>query len=282
VLGAQYANYPALKAKGEELQRRLDLLKQKIGEALVEPTLRGDVNGDGIVDDNDFSDLITIIKDQLEDQLSDEEFDAADINRDGYVDVTDIIVLRDYLVDQEWPDEEEAEEARSWFDKKDAVDLQVVSTENGVSRVAVNLTNEKAYRALQLDLQLGGGIVKAASLGERTKGSLIFSQNENGVLRLFTIPASGEAISGNEGAVVYLDIEGAGEISGTATFTTTNLKSQRFDLNGETTAIDQIKEAAAAAGRKIYNLGGKLMDGLKKGVNIIKGEDGSAKKVIKK
>ena len=285
--GASYPEYPDLKKLAEQLQERIDLLKQKIGDALVEPTLRGDVNGDGVVDLQDLSDLIDIIKDQLEDELDEEDFKLADVNDDDYVDVTDIILLRDFLIDGEWADvdededEDDAEPARSWFDKKDVLDVKTVSTENGVTRLAINLTNEQVYRALQLDLQLNGATVKAASLGERTTGNLITSMNENGNYRLFTVPATGEGISGNEGAVIYLDIEGAAEISGTATFTTKNLKSQRFDLSG-TTAIDKLKNAAAAAGQKVYNLGGRMVDGLKKGVNILRGENGETKKVIVK
>ena len=49
-----------------------------------------------------------------------------------------------------------------------------------------------------------------------------------------------------------------------------------------TTAIDKLKNAAAAAGQKVYNLGGRMVDGLKKGVNILRGENGETKKVIKK
>ena len=84
------------------------------------------------------------------------------------------------------------------------------------------------------------------------------------------------------GNVIYLDVEGLnGEVSGTATFVKMNLSSDKFDLSG-TTAIDKLKSAAAAAGQKVYNLGGRLVDSVKKGVNILRGEDGSAKKVLKK
>ena len=33
---------------------------------------------------------------------------------------------------------------------------------------------------------------------------------------------------------------------------------------------------------KVYNLGGILMDGLKRGVNILRGSDGTSRKVIVK
>lgn len=276
-------NYKDLRDEADALQDKIDNLKKFIDEAGAAATLRGDINGDGVVDDDDFAALIEIVRDQLEDELSEDEFKAADVNEDNRVDVTDIIVMRDFLIDGAWFDDaaNNAAPARGWFDKKDLVTVKNLGTNEGVTRVAIMLDNEQSYRALQLDLQLNGATVKAASLGERTEGTLISGEGKNGNYRLFTVPSVGESISGNEGAVVYLDIVGAGELTGTATFTTKNLKSVTFDLSG-TTAIDKVKNAAAAAGQTIYNLGGRMVDGLKKGVNILRGEDGSAKKIIKK
>ena len=277
-------NYEDLRKEADALQDKIDNLKNFIDEAGAAATLRGDINGDGVVDDDDFAALIEIVRDQLEDELSEDEFKAADVNEDDRVDVTDIIVMRDFLIDGAWFDDAAANNAapaRGWFDKKDIVTVKNLGTNEGVTRVAIMLDNEQSYRALQLDLQLNGATVKAASLGERTEGTLISGEGKNGNYRLFTVPSVGESISGNEGAVVYLDIEGAAEITGTATFTTKNLKSVTFDLSG-TTAIDKVKNAAAAAGQTIYNLGGRMVDGLKKGVNILRGENGETKKVIVK
>ena len=277
-----YDDYDDAKAKADELQRRIDALKQAIGDALIEPTLRGDLNGDGVTDWKDFYILTNAVQTQTEPEQGDDNFDLYNLNGDDAVDVTDIILLRDYCISGEWSDEEGIEARSSWLDKKDILDVQTISTENGVTRLAINLTNEKSYRALQLDLNLGAANLVGATLADRTAGVLYQSEVVNGIVRLFTVPTTvEEGISGNEGAVIYLDIEGAAEISGTATFTTKNYKSEHFDLSG-TTAIDKLKNAAAAAGQKVYNLGGRMVDGLKKGVNILRGENGETKKVIKK
>lgn len=279
--GVSYRSYESYKDRAEKLQERINALKQALGDALLEPTLRGDLNGDGVTDWNDFYILVNAVKTQTEPEDGDDDFDLFNLNGDDAVDVTDIILLRDYCINDEWSDYDYDEEpARSWLEKKDLLDVQTVSTENGVTRLAINLTNEQSYRAFQLDLNLDGAKLVAATLSERATGILHQSENE-GHVRLFTIPSEGQGIAGNKGAVIYLDIEGAAEISGTATFASSNYKSERFDLSG-TTAIDKLKNAAATAGQKVYNLGGRMMDGLKKGVNILRGEDGSAKKVIKK
>ena len=43
-----------------------------------------------------------------------------------------------------------------------------------------------------------------------------------------------------------------------------------------------VANAIENAGQKIYDLGGRLMNGVKKGINIIRNADGSTKKVINK
>lgn len=276
-----YSDYEGDKKIADDLQERINAFKQALGDALIEKQVRGDLNGDGVTDWDDFFILTSAVQSQTEPQPDDDNFALYNLNGDDAVDVTDIILLRDYCINEEWSDEAVAARS-SWLDKKDILDVQTVSTENGVTRLAINLTNEKSYRALQLDLNLGAANLVGATLAERTAGVLYQSEVVDGTVRLFTVPTtSQEGISGNAGAVIYLDIQGAAEISGTATFATTNYKSERFDLSG-TTAIDKLKNAAAAAGQKVYNLGGRMMDGLKKGVNILRGEDGSAKKVIKK
>ncbi len=279
-----YVGFEAWKKRAEAIQERIDALKKTLSEAGALKSIVGDVNGDGIVDEDDYIALIGIVRNQLEETLDEDEFYRADMDGNERITVTDIILLRDVLLgfdDDDDDDDQGVVSARGWFDKNDGVTLKNLGSENGVTRVAVMLDNAQQYRALQLDLQLGGATVKAASLGERTQGVLFSNQAENGNFRLFTVPATNEGISGNEGAVIYLDIEGAGEITGTATFTTQSKKDVQFDLSG-TTAIDKLKNAAAAAGQQIYNLGGRMVDGLKKGVNILRGENGETKKVIKK
>jgi hypothetical protein len=50
---------------------------------------------------------------------------------------------------------------------------------------------------------------------------------------------------------------------------------------GETTGISTVKGEGSVMGA-IYNLGGRMMNGLKKGINIIRNASGETQKVIKK
>ena len=53
-------------------------------------------------------------------------------------------------------------------------------------------------------------------------------------------------------------------------------------LGGQTTGINSVEGTAESLKAKIYNVGGKLMNQIKKGINIIRNSDGSTQKVIKK
>ena len=50
--------------------------------------------------------------------------------------------------------------------------------------------------------------------------------------------------------------------------------------DGEATGID-IMAAMQSLKQKVYDLGGRVMNGMKKGVNIIQNADGTTKKVLK-
>jgi len=51
----------------------------------------------------------------------------------------------------------------------------------------------------------------------------------------------------------------------------------------QTTGIaERITNAIDSAAQKVYNLGGRLMEGVKKGINIIRNADGTTTKVVKK
>lgn len=99
-----------------------------------------------------------------------------------------------------------------------------------------------------------------------------------------------DAFTGEEGAVLYLDVETSDNFRGgkiqyeDITFLTTDGKGVNFKMAAtETTGImDRIANAADAAKQTIYNMGGRMVETLKKGVNIIRGNNGDAEKVIKK
>ena len=278
--------FSALKDSADNIEKAIAELKLNIEllSAAAEDDVRGDLTGDGEITREDLQMLIDIIKNQEEDDLDEDMFKRCDTNIDGVIDVTDIIWLQEMYMYGEWPTvADEAAASRSLFNSADKLNAQNMGTQNGITRMAINLDNNKAYQAFQMDFQLPEGAkVVEAKLGDRVMKTELMTSENGANYRVIAIGNSLSSIQGEKGAVLYLDIEGMnGELTGEATFVKKNFGSEHFSISA-TTAIDKVKNAAAAAGQTIYNLGGRMVDGLKKGVNILRGEDGSAKKVIKK
>ena len=229
----------------------------------------------------DLSALINIILNGEEDSANK---DACDINGDGEIDIVDVSWLRYYLVYEEWPETDRRNARQLSNGNIDKVELQVVSTANNVTRVAFNLTNETEFENFQFDIVLPAGAkVVGKSLGERVEnGNLLVNQNENSV-RVLGISNWNKSIAGEEGAVFYLDIENLnGDLTTEqAIFTDTNLVGRNLLDGSETTGIRQkITNLIESAGERIYDLGGRISNGIKNGIKIIKKGDGTTKKVV--
>lgn len=243
--------------------------------------VKGQINGDGKIDSGDLMELINIVLDPN----SNPNLNTCDINGDGEVDVTDLVWLRYFLVHHDWPTAT-AKARGGFFGDSNNVKMKVVSTSNNVTRVAVNLNNDTEFNHFQFNLLLPAGAkVVGQSLGERVEGAnLMMSQNE-GIVRLLAISSANNVFAGSEGAVLYLDVENLnGDLTiEKAVFTGTDFNSYTLVGNGETTGIrGTVTNAIESAGETIYNLGGKVMNGLKKGINIIRRADGTTEKVVKK
>jgi hypothetical protein len=62
-------------------------------------------------------------------------------------------------------------------------------------------------------------------------------------------------------------------------FATAAANTTAFQIGSEATGIASVK--AAADGEQVYSIGGRLMNAVKKGINIIRRADGTTQKVIK-
>ena len=259
-------------------------LKQDLKDMSLAEDVKGHIiPGKEEIDTDDMEALADII---LNGEEATADFARCDVNGDGDVDVTDLVWLRYFLVHGEWPNVQAAAPALYTFGNGGINNVTMEATANGnITRVAVNLTNETEFKHFQLNLQLPmGAKVVGQRLGERVEGAnLLIAQNDNEV-RMLAVSTANNVFAGNEGAVVYLDIE---NLTGDVTiekviFVDTALNGHRLNA-GETTGIaDRISNAIENAGQKIYDLGGRLMNSVKKGINIIRNADGSTKKVINK
>jgi len=270
----------------ENFTKDLDKLKQDLKDMSLAEDVKGHIiPGKEEIDTDDMEALADIILNGEEETA---DMNRCDINGDGDVDVTDLIWLRYFLVHGEWPNAQVPAGAPALytFGNGGIDNVTMEATANGnITRVAVNLTNETEFKHFQLNLQLPmGAKVVGQRLGERVEGAnLLIAQNDNEV-RMLAVSTANNVFAGNEGAVVYLDIENlTGDVNiEKVIFVDTALNGHRLNSAGTTGIADRISNAIENAGQKIYDLGGRLMNSVKKGINIIRNADGSTKKVINK
>ena len=266
----------------EKFDKDLKALKDKMKELNYTQDVKGHITGGEVIGTDDIQALANII---ISGQEGEQDPAVCDINGDGRVTVTDIIWLQYFWAFNEWPNPAAA--ARGDFNMNDAVNMEVVSTNGRITRLAINLNNSDSYRAFQIGMQLPAGAkVVGQSLGDRVQNAnLMHSESAMGNVRFLTMTSLNSSFEGNEGAVLYVDIENLnGDVTLTeAYFTNSEMNEAAFVNNGQTTSIrESITNALESAGQKIYNMGGRVMNGLKKGINIIRRNDGSNEKVIVK
>lgn len=277
----------------------IDGIKKEIanlGDAVDNLQLLGDANEDSRVNVLDYQKVINMILDpSLQPDPESEEMTAGgqtqadlfaniDINKSTVIEVGDLTAIVNYILNQNWPAEYAA--ARS-FNRGDNENLSLnySSVNSDVQRIAVNLENANDYTAFQMDVVLPDGMkIVGTSLSSRAGQShkLYSRTQQDGSVRILASSISGETFSGNEGAVLYIDVEGAKASSVeilNILFSDVNANTRAFKLGSNVTGIDAIGSTFDALKQKVYDLGGRVMNGVKKGINIIRNADGSTRKV---
>lgn len=163
----------------------------------------GDANGDGTVNVGDYVAVANYIL-----QMNPEPFifSAADVDENGIIDVGDLvgvanIVLGDFVTPSAAPHHDDG-----------TVTLTGESANNGEQQVVVtlNLDNEVDLTALQMNLALPEGLTLAqASLSSRAMHhSLAVNEQNDGKVRLLASSVANDLVTGHEGALLTLVLEG--------------------------------------------------------------------------
>ena len=160
-------------------------------------------------------------------------------------------------------------------------------------QIAVNVTNNASFTAGQFDVTLPAGMkLVGQELTGRSNGHEIFgSELSEGKYRILAATIENTAFVGHEGALVVLNVEVGSDYTGgtvevnNAIFSDADGRSYVItrgigDSTGETTGIDSI--TAPTMKERIFSIGGMVKKSIQKGINIIVGEDGTARKVVKK
>ena len=266
------------------VEAAIQKLKEKMKELNFTQDKKGHIANGGAneeINEDDLEALADII-------LNDEEYDleACDLNGDGDVDVSDLVILRYFCVHKKWPAGIVAVREMAGG-ANDAIDMQVVSVNGNTTRLAVNLTNDTMFRDFQIKLQLPAGAkLVGKSLGERVEGVNLMSSNAtNGTVNFVGLATTNGAINGADGSVLYLDVENLnGEVTiSKAIFVDNSLVGHDLVGASEATGIrETIANAVNSATQKFFDVSGRMMNSLKNGINIIRNNDGTSKKVLKK
>ena len=276
---------PAVIKRIESILADAETLKANIEENTYVP---GDLSGDKKVSLADFATLQSIIlsKPEVDDEV---QKAAADLNKDGFVDISDLMLLVRQILTPTAPAPARVRVAIPHATTNDAVSV-IVEGEGVHQRIGIMLDAEQAYAGCQMDITLPEGVTLAEETTGEMAGALSLLSNdlENGSHRILLSSVEGLTMATGNGALLWLDVNVDhnynGEGIGLSNVLFANSFGRAFELSvaaGETTGLSNVSMTQEVK-EKIYNVGGILMDGLKRGVNIIRGNDGSSKKIIVK
>lgn len=276
---------PAVRDSLAELSDQLEALQTEVEEKSYTP---GDVNRDGEILVDDYSAVLDVALEYTTYEPGSVEFLAADINGDGRVNIGDVTAVARILRGENAQGVRAI--ARTGMQQvTDALGFAAEGTGTR-QRIAISLDGSRDYVGGQLDIRLPQGVTLVGeSLGQAAEGLTLQSNDlQDGAHRvLFSSPEG--TLMGRSGVLLYLEVEVSHSYSGEG-FDVANVlladeAARTYALatpaDGEATGVGRVSLTEEWK-TKVYNLGGILMDGLKRGVNILRGSDGTSRKVIVK
>ena len=272
----------------ERCEKLLGKVKEYSDLIMKSRYLIGDVNEDEEVLVDDYT---TILRHTLHAAIITDPklLAAADANFDGAVNIGDLTAVARIITgtDDVQPAYAPSRVRSIIAPSADALALRFEG-EGLHQRIAVSVDASRLYAGAQMDIRLPEGItLSAATAGAGAEGFAVYTNAlENGMHRVVLTSLEGLTFAENGDALLWLDVQVDHNYSGEGVEISNILFSDTmahvYSLQapaGEATGLGTVSMTEEVK-EKIYNVGGILMDGLKRGVNIIRGNDGTSKKVI--
>ena len=257
----------------------------------------GDANEDGEVT---ISDVVTVANYILERHIGHFWFDAADVNGDGEISMGDLVAIVNIILNPDSYDYNGKMAKRGVMaESGSAISMPDTRSTEGTATVPVSLNNTTAYTAFQMDVELPeGATLASATLCDRAAGhNIAWSKLPDGKMRVVAYSTGNEAISGNAGELIALNIKAEKAVSGAISVENVRMVTPAgteyvigncgslLDING-TTGIGTT-EADKIVSVRYFNEAGVELKEPVKGANIIITEyaDGkieSKKMIVKK
>lgn len=295
-VGKQYGSY--MEAYAEVMNKVPELAKsiKQLAQDMEDKSYQlGDIHRDGKVNVRDYTEVRNIVVGATEVEEGSSEFYAADVDGNGEINIGDVTRVANIIM---WgnPEGENAYGVARRFElyaenlnMQDDVLGLTVEGQGTAQRIAISLDNARSYVGLQMDITLPEGVrIVNETAGARVESHDLLS-HDNGNAHRILISTLDNTEIGNSGVVVYLDVEVSSDYKG-GNIEVGNVLCADADahtyqvkgiIGGEATGITELN-AVEKVTSKIYNIGGQMMDTLKKGINIIVNSDGTVKKVLKK
>lgn len=205
---------------------------------------------------------------------------AADLNGNKTLDITDVAMDISLVYGEDPTTRRMARFAAPATDQAESMNIELVSEENGVRRFAINLNNATEMIAGQIDLKLPAGMyLSEVSAGERAEShSLETREHGSDTVRVVLYSMENAAFSGNNGAVIYVDVIGKGTLKAeNVKFTDTFFNTH--EMRGtDSSFISDVWDSAKEMGNRFYNAAGVMFNKMQNGINIFRGKDGKVKK----
>jgi DNA repair exonuclease SbcCD ATPase subunit len=275
----------------EQLNQAIEDLNQATEDAekLIEDTKAdyeshhqlGDVNEDLKVNVSDITFMVNALNSPatLPTKDSDpEQFDRLDVNGDQRINVADLSNVINLALN--------ASDAREVSDVYVGEETLSASntTVNGMLQQSLSLNSSRKYVAYQVDVILPAGTtLAAAELTERANGHVLnVIELGNNAYRMMVYSQTNASFKGTEGALLNVRVNGNGQAQfENAIFADRSATAYDFAVAGaQTVGISGVNAETGVKGA-IYSMGGRVMNALKKGINIIRRNDGTTQKVIK-
>lgn len=290
-----------------EVQEKVEAILVELNHVeMIANIVSGDADQDAnhLVTVNDYSEVRSwILSAKTYDAVPEANAVAGDVNGDKKFTVADLTKISNIIFYGN-PDGEEGTttKARALNSNPiasvdDVITVNKTSEETTVFgktvQIAIEVAHQQTLTAGQFDVKLPEGMkLVGQELTDRANGhELLSNEIADGQYRFVASTVDNNAFNGNTGSIVVLSVEvdgsyqgGAIEVSN-AIFSDAKGRSYSItrgigDGTGETTGIDNI--TAPTMKERIYSIGGMVKKSIQKGINIIVGEDGTARKVIKK
>jgi len=234
----------------------------------VDATVAGDATLDGEVTTSDAVLAVNYII--RKEQLSYEQFKAADYNGNMDVTITDAVAIVNVAISD---DVNQSQPAPMYG---------VANNYLALYGNTVSLTNQTAFVAFQMDVTLAdGAVLNGVQLSERAAGlQAYYNRISDNTWRIVGFSTEKVVISGNEGILLTLNISGNSNVT-VSNIEFTDATAHAYTLGlGDATGINSL--SIDTANTEIYTIDGVQTNGLRKGLNVVKMADGQVRKVLVK